>query len=61
MEGITRPATSRLDEYRRAHPEISIYRAGGIYYADRRIPGYGGATAHGDTEDELLGKLDGED
>lgn len=33
MEGITRPAASRLAEYERAHPEVSICQVEGNHYA----------------------------
>lgn len=49
-----------LAEYVRAHPDVSICRVDGVLYA--WAPGWCpqvGRAAHGDTEDELLAKLDG--
>jgi len=51
---------SRLAEYERAHPDVSICRVDGVLYA--WAPGWCpqvGRTAHADTVDELLAKLDG--
>jgi hypothetical protein len=50
-----------FDELRAAYPEAIFCRVDGVLYAwipagwDRAV----GTTAHGDTEDELLAKLDG--
>lgn len=58
MERITLPG-SRAAEYARAHPGVSIGSAGGHWYAWKQDGDrYSGELTHGDTEDELLAKLD---
>jgi hypothetical protein len=62
MERITQAAASRLAEYKRSHPELSIWqaKATGRWYA--WVPdgdGCAGSAASGRTEAELLAKLDG--
>lgn len=62
MEGMQQPAAARLDEYDRAHPEVSIWRTWRGWWAWKQVPGadrFTGELAHADTAGGLLGKLGG--
>jgi hypothetical protein len=57
MEGIMETSASRLAEYARAHPEISICQVDDIWRAWLPAGGCAGGEVHGRDEDELLAKL----